>query len=170
MLRLLAAVAVVFTFAAAPAFAVERAFTARLDGATQPTVTGSAATGTATIRVDTDTRTVDVDMNITGLFVDDLFDHVIHNGMGPVHLHLYAENGDISLLVPFPYGATYTESDDGFRLVIENYSYAEGAALLRSEMTFEQFVAALDTDFIYLNVHTDRVPDGEISGRLAPAA
>ena len=50
--------------------------------------------------------------------------------MGPVHLHLYAANGDISLLVPFPYGASYAATADGFTLSVDDYSYAEGAALL----------------------------------------
>jgi len=166
MFRTISLAAITLFALAAPAIAHEQTFTARLDGVTQPTVTGSAATGEATVRVDPHTQTVDIAMRIHGLFLDDLADHVIHSGMGPVHLHLYSSTGDISLLVPFPYGATYTETDDGFALNIDNYSYADGAALLRSDMTFEQFVAALGTDFIYLNIHTDRVPDGEISGRL----
>lgn len=86
--------------------------------------------------------------------------------MGPVHLHLYAANGDISLLVPFPYGAAYTATPDGFTLRVEDYPYAEGAALLRSDMSFETFVATLGSEFVYLNVHTDAFQDGEISGRL----
>lgn len=152
--------------AASPAFGHELAYSARLDGATQPTVTNSAATGEATLRVDTHAQTVDIEMRIRGLFLDDLADHIIHTGRGPVHLHLYAASGDISLLVPFPYGAAYTETEDGFALRIEDYSYAEGAALLNSQMTFAQFLTTLDTEFVYLNIHTDRVPDGEISGRL----
>lgn len=166
MFRTISLAAITLFALAAPSFAHEQAFTARLDGATQPTVTGSAATGEATLRVDPHTQTVDIEMRVHGLFLDDLADHIIHTGRGPVHLHLYAASGDISLLVPFPYGAAYTDTADGFALRIDDYSYAEGAALLNSQMTFAEFLSTLDTEFVYLNIHTDRVPDGEISGRL----
>ena len=152
----------------ASARAAELSFTAALDGATAPTITGSTATGTASVSVDTAAQTVSVHMRIAGITADQLWDHVIHSGMGPVHLHLYAANGDISLLVPFPYGAAYAATPDGFTLEVEDYSYAEGAALLRSDMSFDAFVQTLGSDFVYLNIHTDAYQDGEISGRLRP--
>lgn len=170
MHRFIAAAAAAFALSAAPAFAAERVFTAHLDGITEPTITESLATGDARIAIDTEARTVDVALTVYGLTIDDLFDHVIHSGMGPVHLHLYAANGDISLLVPFPYGAGYAATADGFTLNVSDYSYAEGAAVLRSDVTFEQFLASLGSDFVYLNIHTDRESDGEISGRLVPQA
>jgi hypothetical protein len=150
----------------APASAAQLSYSASLDGVTAPTVTQSAATGTANVIVDTEAQTVSVHMQIRGITADQLWDHVIHSGMGPVHLHLYAANGDISLLVPFPYGASYAATPDGFTLDVENYSYAEGAAVLRSDMSFDTFVATLGSEFVYLNIHTDAFQDGEISGRL----
>jgi hypothetical protein len=153
-----------------PAAHAERLeFGASLNGNQAPTITGSTATGSARVIVDTSAQTVDVEMDITGIDIDALYDHVIHMGVGPVHLHLYAANGDISLLLTFPYGATYTETANGFRLQASSVAYAENAARVGSTLTFEQFVATLGSDFVYLNVHTDAVPDGEISGRLAPA-
>jgi hypothetical protein len=167
MFRILtAAFAIAAIAGPAPADAARLSYTAELNGVAAPTETHSAATGTATVSVDTDARTVSVHMQIHGIRADQLWDHVIHNGMGPVHLHLYAANGDISLLVPFPYGASYTPTADGFTLTVENYSYAEGAALLHSDMSFDTFVSTLGSDFVYLNIHTDAFQDGEISGRL----
>lgn len=168
MHRFIAAAAAALALTAAPAFAAERVFTAHLDGITEPTITESLATGDARIAVDTEAQTVDVQLTVHGLTIDDLYDHVIHSGVGPVHLHLYAADGEISLLVPFPYGATYAPTADGFTLNVTDYSYAEGTAALRSDVTFEQFLASLGSDFIYLNIHTDRENDGEISGRLLP--
>ncbi len=167
MLRAIAIAAALF---AAPAAAAELSYTATLDGVTAPTNTGSLATGAARVNVNTEAQTVSIDMQIHGVTLDQLWDHVIHAGMGPVHLHLYAADGDISLLVPFPYGATYTATSDGFTLSVANYSYAEGAALLQSDMSFETFVSTLGSEFVYLNIHTDAFQDGEISGRLAPAS
>jgi hypothetical protein len=166
MLRIIIAAAALF---ATPATAAELTYTSALDGLTAPTNTGSLATGTAQISVDTQAQTVSVDMRISGITLDNLWDHVIHSGMGPVHLHLYAADGDISLLVPFPYGAGYAAAPDGFTLHVEDYSYAEGAALLQSDKSFETFVTTLGSEFVYLNIHTDTFQDGEVSGRLAPA-
>lgn len=163
------AIAIAAGLFATPAAAAELSYTATLDGVTAPTNTGSLATGTARVSVDTETQTVSVHMQIHGVTLDQLWDHVIHAGMGPVHLHLYAADGDISLLAPFPYGATYAAAPDGFTLSVDNYSYAEGAALLQSDMSFETFVSTLGSEFVYLNIHTDAYQDGEISGRLAPA-
>lgn len=164
------AIAIVAAFFATPAAAAELNYAATLDGVTAPTNTGSLATGTAQVSVDTDAQTVSVQMEIHGVTLDQLWDHVIHAGMGPVHLHLYATDGDISLLVPFPYGATYAATPDGFTLSVADYSYATGAALLQSDMSFDTFVSTLGSEFVYLNIHTDAFQDGEISGRLAPAA
>ncbi len=168
--RLLMAAGAAFMILAAPGEAAELSFTAALNGRQEPTLTGSAATGAATISVDTEAQTLSVNMRITGITTGDLWDHLIHVGMGPVHLHLYAANGDISLLVPFPYGANYAPTPDGFTLSVEEYSYADGAAVLQSDMNFETFVATLGSEFVYLNIHTDAVQDGEISGRLTPAS
>jgi hypothetical protein len=166
MLRILIATLAASAICAAPAAAAQLNYSATLDGVTAPTLTQSTATGTAEISVDTEAQTVSVHMRINGITPDELWDHVIHTGIGPVHLHLYAENGDISLLVPFPYGAAYAATPDGFTLSVENYSYSEGAAVLHSEMSFDTFVATLGSDFVYLNIHTDAFQDGEISGRL----
>jgi hypothetical protein len=40
--------------------------------------------------------------------------------------------------------------------------------VLRSNVSFEDFLASLRSDFVYLNVHTDAFTGGEISGRIVP--
>lgn len=167
MLRVLAFAC---ALAATPASSETLRFTAALNGNQAPTITGSLASGTASVSVDTEARTLDVALDVAGISLDRLYDHVIHAGVGPVHLHLYAANGDISLLVPFPYGAAYSGAPNGFRLAIDDLPYAENAALVGSNLTFEQFAATLDSDFVYLNIHTDAFNDGEISGRLMRAS
>jgi hypothetical protein len=164
------AITIAAALIATPAAAAELSYTSTLDGVTAPTNTGSLATGQARVSVDTTAQTISVAMTIHGISIDNLWDHVIHSGMGPVHLHLYAADGDISLLVPFPYGASYAATPDGFTLTVEDYPYAEGAALLQSDKSFEQFAATLGSEFVYLNIHTDTHQDGEISGRLTPAS
>jgi hypothetical protein len=164
---MLRAITIAAALIATPAAAAELNYTATLDGVTAPTNTGSLATGTARVSIDTEAQTVSVQMAIQGVTLDNLWDHVIHSGVGPVHLHLYAADGDISLLVPFSYGSSYAATADGFTLTVEDYSYAQGAALLQSDMSFDTFLTTLGGEFVYLNIHTDTFQDGEISGRLA---
>jgi hypothetical protein len=51
---------------------------------------------------------------------------------------------------------------------MRNYDYAAGAKLLNSGETFDEFVNGLNAGRIILNVHTDKFPDGEISGKVMP--
>lgn len=164
-LFIIAALAAAFT---APAYAAQLHYTATLAGNQYPTTTGSAAAGTATIDVNTDTQTIDAHIVITGLRVADLSQHLAHSRMGPMHLHRY-QGDDVTLILPFPFGETYAETADGFTVDVHAYPYADGADRTGSHLSFDQFVAALGSDPIYLNVHTQRFGDGEISGRLVQA-
>jgi len=154
--------------AASPAIAAERHYTATLAGTQHPTETGSTATGTATLTVDTETQTIDAQIVITGLKFDDLSQHLAHSRMGPMHLHRY-QGDDVTLIAPFPFGETYAETADGFTVTVTDYPYADAAERTRSSLSFDQFLTALASDPIYLNVHTEAFGDGEISGRVAPA-
>lgn len=165
LIAMLAAAAALF----GTAHAAELHYTATLAGDQYPTETGSTATGQATIVVDTDARTIDANVTIIGIRVDQLSQHLAHSRMGPMHLHRY-QGDDVTLIMPFPFGATYTETADGFTVTIVDYPYADAAQAVRSDLTFEQFVAALGADPIYLNVHTNAFGDGEIAGRVSAAA
>lgn len=155
--------------AASPAFATELHYSATLGGSQYPTETGSSASGTATLTVDTEMQTIDAQIVISGLKFDDLAHHLAHSRMGPMHLHRY-QGDDVTLIAPFPFGDNYVETADGFTVTVQDFPYAEAAERTRSELSFEQFLAALAADPIYLNVHTEAFGDGEISGRIVPAA
>jgi hypothetical protein len=144
------------------------AFDVALDGQYGTAPTGSAATGKARIEVDTERRTVSVDMHVDGITPDALWDKLVAAPIGPVHLHKYATpaGGDSVLVVPMPYGDTYKATKDGLRLTMKDYDYATGAALLKSTLSFDDFVAAVKGGLIVLNVHTDAFNPGEISGRV----
>ena len=169
-IRILAASVFAAACFVAPAQAAQLNFTTALRGDQYPTTTGSAASGAATLHVDTDTQTIDAQITITGIGFDDLAHHLAHSRMGAIHLHRYMPDGDVTLVVPFPLGASYAATADGFTVTVTGYRYAEGADVLHSDLSFEDFVAALASDPIYLNVHTNAFGDGEISGRIAPAA
>jgi hypothetical protein len=157
---------------AAPAPAEILTFHTSLDGKYGAEPTGSAATGKARIDVDTKRRTVSMDMTIDGISPDALWDKLVAAPIGPVHLHKYATpaGGDSVLVVPFPFGADYKATKKGLRVTTKDYDYAAGAALLKSTLSFDDFVAAMKGGLIVLNIHTDAFNPGEISGRVGGGA
>lgn len=169
MLRIIAAAAAFIALAAGPAAAEQITYAATLSGVTAPTNTGSAATGTATITIDTDTQTIDARIDIHGLRTEQLARHLSHSRMGPMHLHRY-QGDDVTLILPFPFGDTYAATADGFSVTVSDYPYADGAERTGSHLDFQAFLAALASDPIFLNVHTEAFGDGEISGRLVRAS
>jgi CHRD domain len=154
---------------AAPALAADVAFTASLSGGDEGTKTGSKATGDARLAVHRATQTVDVALKVVGLKFADLAAHLARAPVGPMHLHLYAANGDVSLLLPFPMGPAYVETADGFTLDLVGYKYVDGAKILNSDVSFDDFLAAMKSGAVVFNIHTNKFMDGEISGKVLVA-
>lgn len=165
---LIAATALIAVATAAPAAAKTLTYTATLGGVAPPTVTGSPATGKAVVRVDTKSKTVSVELDISGITIDQLRDSLVNDPKGPIHFHEYRSADDVELALPLPYGSNYKATKTGFHVSMRNYDYAAGAKLLNSGETFEEFVNGLNAGRIVLNVHTDKFPDGEISGKVMP--
>ena len=158
---------------ALPAEAKELKFKADLSGATASTSTGSKATGQARIAVDTEAQTVDVALSVEGLKIEDLWTNLLHSPMGAIHLHVYGghDHGgamDSALMFPLPYGANYVATPKGFKVEMKAEPYAEGAKLVNSKASFDEFVAALANGRIVVNIHTNAKTDGEISGDVVP--
>jgi hypothetical protein len=175
MFRRIAALAVgLAVVAAGPVAAKELKFRADLSGATASTSTGSKATGQARIVVDTDAQTVDVALNVEGLKIEDLWSNLLHSPMGAIHLHVYGskDHGGAqgsALMFPLPYGPNYVATPKGFKVEMKAEPYAQGAKLVNSKASFDEFVAALSNGRIVVNIHTNAKTDGEISGDVAPA-
>ena len=171
----IAAISAAITLAlAGPAAAKELGFKANLSGATPSTTTGSKATGEAKIKVNTDTQTVDVALNVEGLGIEDLWTNLLHSPMGAIHLHVYGSKdhgggADSALMFPLPYGPNYVSTPKGFKVEMKAEPYAEGAKLVNSKASFDEFVAALANGRIVVNIHTNAKTDGEISGDVSPA-
>jgi hypothetical protein len=166
MIKRFAVVAAVALAVASPAFAATKVFTAKLSGDVETSKTGSKAAGTARFVVDTEKKTVDVTMEFTGLKIADLADGLVARPIGPIHLHNYLSNGDVVLVLPTPFGSNYTDTAKGFSVAMKGYSYAEGAGLLKSDLSFDGFLAAMGSGSVVLNVHTDKFGQGEISGTI----
>jgi hypothetical protein len=133
------------------------------------TNSGSHATAHASFDVDTDAQTVSARIVVHGIKMRDLAMHLAHAPMGSMHLHLYKPNGEVVLIYPFPTGDTYAPTPDGFTVTLAHASYAAGAAILHSDLSFADFKAAMDSGAVVLNIHTEAHPDGEINGHVVPA-
>ena len=165
---LIALTAVTALAVATPAVARTQSFHATLGGTAIPTTTGSPAHGRATIKVDTRTQRVSVELDVQGIMLDQLNDALVAKPIGPVHFHQYRTADDVEAVLPVPYGANYRATKAGFHVSMRDYSYAEGAKLLNDQDTFDEFVNALNAGKIVMNIHTDKFPDGEISGKVMP--
>lgn len=166
MVRLIIA-ALVFAFAtASPAWSADQTFLAFLHGDSPTTNTGSTAQGEAKLVVHDATQSVDLALTVHGLKIEDFATHLAHAPVGPVHLHIYSTDGNSELLLPFPMGPSYAAISDGFTLTVTNYPYADGAKIIASKIGFTDFVKALQGGAVVLNIHTQKFPDGEISGKV----
>lgn len=166
--NMLGALAGLAAFGAVPAQAEMLTFHASLDGKYGDAPTGSAATAKARISVDTERRLVSVDMVVDGIKADALWDKLVAAPIGPIHFHKYATpaGGDSVLVLPLPYGPDYRETSNGMHVTMNGYDYVAGAKLLKSDLSFDDFVAAMQSGLVILNVHTDAFNPGEISGRV----
>jgi hypothetical protein len=153
---------------ARPAQAEVITFYSELDGKYGAEPTGSKATARARIEVDTRRQLVSIDMTVNGITADALWDRLVADPIGPIHFHKYATSpGGASVLVlPVPYGANYRPTKHGFHVTMKNYDYAAGAKLLGSPLRFDEFVEAMKSGLVILNVHTDAFNPGEIGGRV----
>jgi hypothetical protein len=70
------------------------------------------------------------------------------------------------LVLPLPYGANYHATAHGLRVRMKDYDYTTGAKLLNSDLSFDAFVAAMQSGLVILNVHTEKFNPGEISGAV----
>lgn len=163
-----AAFAAGLALAAAPAGAKTLTFHAVLDGVSGSEPTGSTATGKAKIKVDTERRRVSVDLDINGITAPQLWAKLVAAPIGPIHFHKYASaaGGASVLVLPLPYGPAYRTLPHGLHVKMAGYDYDAGAKLLNSTLSFGDFVAAMKSGLVVLNVHTDRFHAGEISGKV----
>ena len=167
-MRLFSLIAVVAITAASPAAAKTLTFRASLSGIAPPTTTGSPARGKAVIKVDTSSKRVSVDLDVTGITIEQLADGLVAKPIGPIHFHDYRTADDVELILPLPYGPDYRATSKGFRVTMRGYDYAAGAKLINSGASLDEFVNGLRGQRIVLNVHTDKFPNGEISGTVMP--
>lgn len=166
MFKRIATLAVISALAAAPALAEHVTFSVNLASQDDTAATKSKATGKASILVDSDKQTIDLKIDIKGMKTADLASGLSRKPIGPIHLHNYLTNGDVVLVLPVPFGPSYADTPAGFSVNVKAEPYAENAAKVQSKLTFAEFLAAMNSGSVVLNVHTNAFGDGEISGKV----
>ena len=141
---MVAALTVSLMFSAAAAQAEMFKFTATLTGKAGVPATDSAATGTAEVTLDTEAKTVSWTYSHTGL----------SGAMTASHIHGPASATESAGPVIDTMPETMPEAVDGMQEM-------EGSAPITDEQAAE-----LMDGMYYLNIHSEKYPDGEIRGQL----
>jgi hypothetical protein len=152
----------------APTNAAVLSFASDLGGEQHSPSVTTTAMGSAEISVDTSNETVDFMLSVTNISVDDLWDTLVANPVGPIHLHKAPAGSNGPVVVPFAFDmSTYGDTRIGFEVNVIGYSFADAIATSGSSETFANFVADLTAGNYYINVHTDAFNSGEIRGQVA---
>lgn len=171
MLKTTLTAAAVVLGCAVPSFAASLTFTADLSGDQEVPPVVTDAFGSATLTVDDVAETLDFSLFVTGLSLDDLLDSLVASPLGPVHIH----DGDVGVngpvVVPFTFGGpAYQDTADGFSLTVTDLAFSAAAGISGTALSFDDFLAELTAEGLYINIHTDAVASGELRGQLAPSA
>jgi len=151
--------------ASLPAHAATFTYATELVGTPSPWA-NSAPSGSGTLVVDDVAETLDLSLNVHGVSIYDLLDALVAAPIGPIHLHQGAPGVNGPIAVPFAYSTdTYKPTASGFDLDVNGLSYA---AVAGPDLSFADFLGELDAERIYVNVHTDDVPSGQLRGDLTP--
>ena len=156
-----------FAMGSTAASAATLNFQANLSGDQEVPSVVTSVTGFASLSLNTVAETLSVVLSVNGLNIGGLFDTLVAAPVGPIHLHNAPAGVNGPIVVPFPFGATYIDTDTGFDLIANDISYASAAALAGSSLSFSDFVGELQSGGIYFNVHSDFNTSGEIRGQVS---
>lgn len=136
-----------------------------LSGEQEVPPTGSPAVGAAEFRYDTDTQNFDLDLMVYGIDLADLRD-VGPNGT-PIHIHMapFGQNGPI--VVDLGFFTSFVDDGLGIRYQIFGQLLGGQQGNLFTDPNDNE--AALFAGNLYVNIHTNDFPSGEIRGQIVPA-
>jgi hypothetical protein len=124
----------------------------------------SNAAGSAQLLYDTATQTYDLDVMVFGIGIGDLMGA---GGNGtPIHIHEapMGVNGPIRVDVGFV--SSFAPSGQGIRLMVDDGPFGGQQGNIFSDPNLNE--AALLAGNMYLNVHTQSFPGGQIRGQIVP--
>lgn len=153
--------------AALPAAARTETFRGTLGGTKPPAMTHSPASGRAEVKVDLDRHRVSLDLEVTGITLAQLTAALKDQPAGPVQFRQVHGPGDTDIALGVPFGTAYRATKDGFRVSLRDYDYDAGRKAVSADLSVEDFATAMRAGRIFLDVCTERFPNGEISGETS---
>lgn len=122
------------------------------------------AAGAASMTIDTDSYMFDLDLVVFGIGLNDL-QNVGPNGT-PVHFHNAPAGANGSIVVDAGWFASFQQDGAAIRLQIQDELFGGLQGNLNTDPATN--VSELLAGNIYLNVHTQSWPGGEIRGQVVP--
>lgn len=155
----------------APAFAVAvhagglSTFTFPLSGDQEVPPNESSASGSATLIYDSTAQTYDLDVVVSGIGLDDLLS--VGPNSTPIHIHNAPAGANGGIVLDVGFFGSFMEDGDDIRLMIEDTPLGGTQGAVMSDTSDNE--AALFAGELYLNIHTESFPSGEIRGQVVPA-
>lgn len=162
---LLLAVAILL---AAPSARAVQIFTATLDGTQEVPPSGSAATGSATLVLSDDEQSLSYVITVIGL---DFASQTPDPGDDVTRMHIHNAPAGTNGPIVFGFIDPSDDSDDFVLTFVASTLTATITGVWDASDSGEalaDFVDELRSGLLYVNVHTNRLPAGEIRGQLVP--
>ncbi|MCO6047540.1 CHRD domain-containing protein [Aeoliella sp. ICT_H6.2] len=137
--------------------------TADLSGAQEVPPNASNATGYATMDLDPESGIFDLTLVVEGLTVADLAE--VGPNDSPVHIHLAPEGVNGGVVVDLGFQGVLYDGVDNFLLLVDGGTFGGPQGGINSDI--ETNIDALLSGHLYINVHTDAIPGGEIRGQIS---
>ncbi|MCO6439154.1 MAG: CHRD domain-containing protein [Phycisphaerae bacterium] len=129
-----------------------------------PTPVVANSGGAASLLYDAATKTFDLDLFVVGIELSDL------RGVGanstPVHIHLAPPGTNGGIVVDLGFLGSFVDDPLGIRLKLDDAPLGGLQSGISSDPATVE--AALFAGNLYVNVHTNDYPSGEIRGQIVP--
>ena len=139
-------------------------FNFTLDGSQEVPPNGSNASGAAQLLYDPATQRFDLDLQVFGIELGELMN--VGPNATPVHVHMAPAGQNGAIVVDLGFFASFTPSGQGIRLQIQDELFGGQQGNLFSDPNVNQ--AALLAGDLYVNIHTQAFPGGQIRGQIVP--
>jgi len=136
-----------------------------LNGAQEVPPSGSVALGSAAMNVDEDTGLFDFNLFVTGLTSADLVGAGANST--PIHIHSAPAGANGSIVVDVAFQGTIDDiGTTGVKLTVEGGTFGGAQGAVNSDTATN--ISDLLAGNLYINIHTEAAPGGEIRGQIVP--
>jgi hypothetical protein len=140
-------------------------FNFELEGTQEvPPVVGNNSAGAAQLTYDTDAQTFDLDLQVFGIELGDLRN--VGPNATPVHIHMAPAGSNGGIVVDLGFFGSFVNDGNGIRLTLDDIALGGVQGGISSDIAANE--AALLAGNLYVNIHTQEYPAGEIRGQIIP--